>query len=297
MNQPLVSVILPTYNRAHLISRAIKSVLNQTYNKIELIVVDDASGDNTKEVIRTFNDNRIVYIQHTMNKGAAEARNSGIQRAQGKYVAFQDDDDEWKKDKLEKQMNIMLNSSANVGVVYSSFKRIKNYKVFIIPDNNVSKKEGSILHQLLNDNFITTQVGLVKKECFLTAGLFDKNLPRLQDWDLWIRIAKKYKFAFIKEPLVTVYDTEDSLMKNHKAWIKAQKIILGKYYADFLDAGKDIAAKQIFRLGRYLHREGLRKEAQKYMLQALNLNKKHKYFIGYVLTYLPYFPFYRKSPW
>lgn len=296
MNQPLVSVILPTYNRACLINRSIKSVLNQTYTNIELIIVDDASDDNTEEVVKAFNDNRIVYIQHIKNTGGAGARNSGIKKSQGKYIAFQDDDDEWINQKLEKQMNVMLSSSSRVGVVYSSFKRIKNHTFSIIPGNQVLDKEGNILHQLLDDNFVTTQVSLVKKECFLTAGLFDENLPRLQDWDLWIRIAKHYEFSFIEEPLVNVYHTGDSITTNDKAWIKAQKIILEKYYDDFLHAGNDVAAKQVFRLGRYLHRVGLKKESQMYILQALTLNKKLRFYVGYILTYFPYFLVCRNSP-
>jgi glycosyltransferase involved in cell wall biosynthesis len=296
MNPPLVSVILPTYNRSHLIRRAIKSVINQTYTDIEIIIVDDASDDNTEAVIETIDDKRVVYIRHNMNKGGAASRNTGIIKAQGKYIAFQDDDDEWINEKLEKQMNVMLNSSSRVGVVYSSFKRIKNHNFSIIPENHILNKEGRILHQLLDDNFVSTQVSLVRKECFFTAGLFDEKLPRLQDWDLWIRISKHYEFRFIEEPLANVYHTKDSITTDDNAWIKAQKIILEKYYDDFLQAGNDVAAKQLFRLGRYLHRVGLRKESQMYILKALNLNKVYKYFIGYILTYLPYFSLKRNSP-
>jgi len=91
---PTVSVIIPTYNRAHTIGRAIKSVLNQTYQDFEIIVVDDGSTDNTEEVVKSFRDKRIRYIQHKKNKGAAAARNTGIKSAKGKYIAFQDSDDD-----------------------------------------------------------------------------------------------------------------------------------------------------------------------------------------------------------
>ena len=105
---PTVSIIIPTYNRAHLIGRAIQSVLNQTYQNFEIIVVDDGSTDNTEEMIKEFqkHDKRIKYIRHEKNRGGAAARNTGIKVARGEYIAFQDSDDEWLPEKLEKQMDV-----------------------------------------------------------------------------------------------------------------------------------------------------------------------------------------------
>ena len=94
-NKPLVSVILPTYNRARLVSRSINSVLKQTYNNFELIIIDDGSTDNTKQIINSFNDNRIVYLKHNHNKHASAARNTGIAKSKGELIAFLDDDDQW----------------------------------------------------------------------------------------------------------------------------------------------------------------------------------------------------------
>lgn len=296
MKLPLVSIIFPTYNREHIIDRAIESVLNQTYNNIELIIVDDASDDNTEAVVKSFNDKRIMYIRHNRNKGCASARNTGINAAKGRYIAFQDDDDVWVRDKLEKQMEVMLNVSPQVGVVYSPFKRIKNNRQFIIPDNSISNKEGYILRQLLTGNFINLQVALVKKECFDTIGLFDEELLSLSDWDLWIRIAKHYEFAFFEEPLAYVYDTKNSIMKNHRTWINAQRKILATYKNDFLELGKEVLAQKHFELGRRLHKIRLRKESRISILHALNLNKKTKYYVGYILTFFPYFSVYRNSP-
>lgn len=103
-NNPKVSVIIPTYNRAHLIGRAIKSVLNQTYKDFEIIIVDDGSTDKTEEVVKDFKDERVRYIRREKNKGGSAARNTGIKAARGEYIAFQDSDDEWLPEKLEKQM-------------------------------------------------------------------------------------------------------------------------------------------------------------------------------------------------
>ena len=102
---PLISVIIPTYNRGALLGRAIRSVLAQSYRNIEIIVVDDASDDYSGAVVKEFSDNRLSYIRHDSNMGGAKARNTGIKAAKGEYIAFQDSDDEWVKDKLEKHPN------------------------------------------------------------------------------------------------------------------------------------------------------------------------------------------------
>ena len=105
-----VSVIITTYNRAHLVGKAIKSVLNQTFQDFELIVVDDGSTDNTEEVINSFNDTRIRYIRHKINKGGNAARNTGLRNSKGEYIAFLDSDDEWLPEKLERQLEVFKKS-------------------------------------------------------------------------------------------------------------------------------------------------------------------------------------------
>ena len=163
---PKVSVIIPTYNRAHLVGRAIRSVLNQTYQDFEIIVVDDGSTDNTEEVVKSFNDPRIRYIRHEENKGAAAARNTGIKAAKGKFIAFQDSDDEWLPKKLEKQMEAFDNASPKVGVVYTGFWSIEgNVKRYSL-NKEIVHKEGDIHSQILQGNFIGTPAAVVKKACF-----------------------------------------------------------------------------------------------------------------------------------
>ena len=112
-SNPSVSVIIPTYKRAHLVTRAIDSVLNQTFSDVEVIVVDDGSPDNTEEVVRGVVDGRVRYIRHEVNRGlAAAGRNTGIAMARGYYIAFLDDDDEWRADKLEKQLEAIKSYDA-----------------------------------------------------------------------------------------------------------------------------------------------------------------------------------------
>jgi len=225
--EPTVSVVIPAYNRAHSIGQAIQTVLNQTYQDLEIIVVDDGSSDNTEGVVRGLKDIRIRYIRHEKNKGATAARNTGIKAAKGEYIAFQDSDDEWLPQKLEKQMKVFEKVPPKVGVVYTGFLRIVNGKKEYIPYSWVVQKEGDIHKELLKGSFITTPSLVVRKKCFEKAGMFDERLPRLQDWELVLRLSKYYDFKFIEEPLLTSLFTSDSLSASEKARIKALKLILG----------------------------------------------------------------------
>ena len=169
-NKPTVSIIIPTYNREQLIARSIKSVLNQTYQDFEIIIVDDASTDNTEEVISNFNDKRIRYIRHEKNKGAAAARNTGIRAARCDYIAYQDSDDEWLPEKLARQMELLEDASPQVGVIYTGFWKTENHRRTYIPFSWVSQKNGDIHKELLKGNFIGSPVVLTKKECFRQGG-------------------------------------------------------------------------------------------------------------------------------
>ena len=265
---PTVSVIIPTYNRAHLIGRAIQSVLNQTYQDFEVIVVDDGSIDNTEKIVKSFNDPRIRYIRHEKNKGAAAARNTGIRAARGKYIAFQDSDDEWLSEKLEKQMKIFENAPANLGVVYTGFWRIEHDKKKYIPFSWVVQKEGNIHKELLKGSFIDLPTVLIRKECFKKAVMFDEKLPRLQDWELVIRLSKYYNFKCVDEPLLISYCTSESISVNNDALIKALKLILSKHFNDFAE-DKKLLSKHYFSIGHNLCLNNNFKEGRSYLIKAI----------------------------
>lgn len=269
--KPTVSVIIPTYNRAHLVDRAIQSVLNQTYQDFELIVVDDGSTDSTEEVVRSIKDPRIRYTRHNQNRGGSAARNSGIKMARGKYIAFQDSDDEWLPEKLDKQMRVFENAPAEVGVVYTGFWRIEGEKKTYIPSDKITRKEGNIHGQLLKGNFVTTQATVVKRECFKKAGMFDEHLPRLQDWELFIRISKYYDFKCIDEPLVTSYFTPASISANQNALIEAQKLILEKHFQD-PDKDKRLLSNMQYSVGNLLCQTGALNHGREYLFMAVKSN-------------------------
>jgi len=236
---PTVSVIIPTYNRAHLIGRAIQSILNQTYQDFEVIVVDDGSIDSTEEVIKEFqeHDKRIKYIRHEKNRGGAAARNTGIKVARGEYIAFQDSDDEWLPEKLERQMDIFQDLSKEIAVVYTDVFKIERGKIFYEKGPSIMPEEGAICkrHIDLRVKGIFLQSSVIRRKSLNIVGMLDENLRRYHDLDLFIRLAKKYSFYHINEPLVRYYYkcSIDNIASNEPARIKALTYLLEKYKEEF----------------------------------------------------------------
>jgi len=213
---PKVSIIIPTYNRAELLPRTIKSVLNQTLKDFELIIVDDGSTDNTKEVVEEIQkkDKRIRYIRLDKNSGApAHPKNVGIQNAKGDYIAFLDDDDEWLPEKLEKQIELFKNSQKkNLGFV--------GCNTLVIDEQKNKKYEykmpkyKNVFQRLFGANFIRSLGNvIVKRNVFREVGLFDENLKYADDTDMWIRIAQKYDFDFVNESLFKYHWHGGNIMK------------------------------------------------------------------------------------
>lgn len=268
----LVSVILPTYNRAHTLSRAVNSVLNQTYKNFELIIIDDCSTDNTEEVVKNIHDERIVYIRQSSNKGAAAARNTGIKIAKGDYVAFQDSDDEWMSEKLEKQMKVFESDANDFSVVYTDMLRISSdetIKYWSSPDLFC----GKVINPLTNEYQVLNlgiQSVLIKKRCFDEIGLFDESFPRFIDLEFFIRLAKRYPFWHIREPLVKYYETE-GISTNGLAYIKAEKLLLEKY-AEATSSNKKFLANRYYKIGMAYVLINDSREAKQYFLKALSLN-------------------------
>lgn len=220
----MVSVIIPTYNREKTICKALNSVLNQTYEDIEVIVVDDCSTDNTESVIKSIEDNRLKYIKLSKNSGACHARNVGISNSHGDFIAFEDSDDLWHADKLEKQLRVL--NENNVDILACSYNQyIETYEHFkkVMP----ALEESGFLEPniLLRQSIIGTPTIIGRKHVF-DEFQFDENLPRFQDFDLVIRISDKYQIYMMKEPLVDAFVQNDSISRSLSKMINAQSLIL-----------------------------------------------------------------------
>lgn len=263
---PTVSVVLPTYNRADVLRRSIRSVLDQTYEDIELIVVDDGSTDETGAVVSTIDDSRLEYIEHETNRGAPAARNTGIDASRGDFIAFQDSDDVWDPRKLEKQMATFDRAGSDVGVVYTGVWRIHDGKNRYVPQPGVGPKEGDLSEALFRFNFISLQTAVVRSRCFAETGNFDERLPRLQDWELWIRIAEQYEFRFVDEPLVTAHVRSDSISASADRLAEARERIVEKHRERF---DTEALAYQLFRTGHSLLKAGRTRKGRTYLRQAI----------------------------
>lgn len=224
-SKPIVSVIIPTFNRAKTLKRSVRSVLDQSFRDLEVIIVDDCSNDDTIEIVRKIEeyDNRVRFYRLNKNSGACIARNFGIQKARGQYIAFQDSDDEWDKDKILFQLNFMKKNKAKIS--FCQFKRISNGNVTIFPNVNNGKIPRN---EILRESIVSTQTLMIERCCLKTI-IFDNKMPRMQDYDLCIRLSKYYDFYFIKKPLVNIYVQNDSISRNWNKLYDALCLIKKKY--------------------------------------------------------------------
>ncbi len=197
--QPLVSIIIPSYNAEKYVREAVDSALAQTHKGTEVVVVDDGSTDNTREVLRPYTEaGRIKYV-HQANKGLAGARNAGIESSSGDYVAFLDADDIFLPDKVEEQVGA-LEANKDYGVCYSDLLHFDNSgKLY---HHRYKYPSGEIFEPLLHKQFINPLTVMARREIFEKYGYFDESLRRSEDWDMWLRLAHAgVKFYFLDKPL------------------------------------------------------------------------------------------------
>lgn len=217
----LVSAIITTYKRPpEIVERAAKSVLNQTYKNIELIIVDDSPAsyelrDSVREMVASLGNN-VFYIQHEKNMGACAARNTGIKNAKGDFVAFLDDDDQWLPEKIEKQLQIMIKNE-KTAIVYCG-RYVYNVSENSTTEEKIKLRSGMVYKKLIFENFIgSTSYPLIRKSAIEKLGGFDINMKAAQDYEMWLRLAREYEVDYVKEPLVRYYIHEgEQITKNHK---------------------------------------------------------------------------------
>lgn len=229
MENELVSIIIPTYNREKTIKKAVNSVLNQTYKNIEVIVIDDGSTDQTEEVIKAIKDTRLKYFKYKQNQGACYARNLGIKKSKGEFITFNDSDDIYQKNKILKQLNNIKEKQSDIDFCKIKIHR-NNFEV-IIPSEEQEKSiyKDELFNELLNGNFISTQTIFAKKELFV-KNTFDESIPRFQDYDLLLRIIPKSKVSYTNEVLVDLYRQKDSISESSNKLLESIKIIMLKNY-------------------------------------------------------------------
>jgi glycosyltransferase involved in cell wall biosynthesis len=210
---PLVSVVMATYNMAQYLPLAVRSVLQQTYPNLELLIVDDGSTDDTRAVVQPFlADPRVRYL-HQPNGGQTIAKNHGVREARGQFIGFLDADDLWVVDKLELQLPLFARHE--VGVVYSRLVYIDEAGI----EKRVSDNElfrGQVSGPLFVQNFIGFGTALVRKECFDRLGSFDETLRMGIDYDLWLRFSTQYEFDYLPRPLLHYRIWAGQMSKNCK---------------------------------------------------------------------------------
>lgn len=267
-----VSVIIPTYNREASIASSIQSVLDQTWQNYEIIVVDDGSTDNTWRIVDQFTDERIRYIYLDQNSGPSRARNEGIRQAKHKFIAFLDSDDEWLPQKLEKQMQVMLNAPETVGLVYCRIRAIKaDGDIAVCPNLSLKKEqlEGRLLGDLVGGNVIGTPAMLIRRQCLEQTGGFDEGLSCLEDWELILRIAEKWEIGFVDEILVEAHISEGSVSSNSKGYMLARCYMIAKYWE--LMAQRNILNRMVEEVLLSAKNSGYYEEAKQMLAAALHL--------------------------
>jgi glycosyltransferase involved in cell wall biosynthesis len=198
MPDPLVSVIIPTFNRMDFVCEAIESVMEGTFREFELIVVDDGSTDGTASAVDRLGEG--IRYHYQPNRGVSAARNQGVSISRGKYIAFLDSDDQWMKKKLEAQIDYMT-ANPDVRISHTEEVWIRN-GVRVNQGKRHRKFEGEIFERCLPLCIISPSSILMERKVFDELGGFDEELPVCEDYDLWLRLTLRYHVGFIEEPLV-----------------------------------------------------------------------------------------------
>lgn len=227
--QPLISVVIATYNMGQYIDQAIDSILEQTWERLEIIVVDDGSTDNTQYVMERYkNNNRVIYIKNN-NQGQPKAKNCGIKRTQGEFIAFCDADDLWESNKLQVQMPLFGNP--NVGIVYSEVSNIDEHNNRYIKASNENRYTGQVTNHLLVENFVPFGTSVIRRACIEKNGIFDEEFRMGIDWDLWLRYSLDWEFAYTPERTYIYRVWSGQMSTNYRGRYDYATRILNKFVA------------------------------------------------------------------
>jgi len=209
---PIVSVIIPTYNRTMLVRDAVRSVLGQTFSDFELIVIDDGSTDGTDRMMGEFDDQRLHYLKQE-NRGRSAARNRALALARGRYIAFLDSDDLYLKDKLEKQVALM-DLRPDIDMIYTSAICVDEAGRPLEQQIYTAEVEGDIYRQVafFQPVTITLPTVMLRREVLDAVGHFDERMDRFEDTDLWRRVAKRFRVGILREPTCILKTHDDNAL-------------------------------------------------------------------------------------
>jgi glycosyltransferase involved in cell wall biosynthesis len=285
----LISVIIPSYNTGSFVCDAVRSALEQTFSPIEVLVIDDGSTDKTRAALEQYKDCIRYYRQE--NGGCSSARNTGIRLASGRFFAFLDADDVWLPDKLSKQYDLLARRP-EIGLVHSDIWYL---------DEDTGEKflkavgregfTGDCYTRFFSENRILTSSVLVRQECFDKVGVFDEKLRRAEDWDMWMRIARHYHFAYINESLLDYRLHHASLTNNTSKMREAELHVLSKAFKADPQLSRQFGRSFInntlshksYCVGNHFLREGNFRVARHYFGISILFNPTH------IVNILPYF--------
>lgn len=279
--QPIISVIIPTYNRAHTIARTIKSVLSQTYQNFEILVADDASTDDTEDLIREFaRSSPIHYVRHEKNQGAPTARNTGAKKARGEYLAFLDSDDIWYPQYLERQLSLLQESPSDIGMVCCGMlqKGAGSQRIMSSGSRDLTYDEN-----LVFGDGICTSSFLIKKAAFDKIKGFDVEYSSFQDFDFLLRMSAEFRIVANDEVLMEYCLGGDSISLNMHSKAKGYERIVNMYGDDISRLG--VMHSYLFRIGQYYVISGCLTTGWRYWLQAIKSKpSKIKVWLHFLLS-------------
>jgi len=244
-----ISVILPVFNRQDCVGRAMKSVLEQTFEDFELLVVDDGSTDDTWNRINAVHDGRIRRIRHEINLGVAQAKNTGVKEATSAFLTFQDSDDVSLPNRLMEEYMTLSSFSKDVGMVYCGVYRSEWKSKYLFPVPRISSRASSYRHALNYGVYnICSSSCLIRKEVFDKVGSFDSDLDVFVDFEFFIRFAKSFKVHYINKPLVIYNSSRDSVTKR-LVEVKRAKIRIYRKFENDIKADRMILSRHLMEIG------------------------------------------------
>ncbi len=287
-SEPLVSVVLPTFNRAHSLPRAMRSVLDQSYRNLELIVIDDVSTDDTERVVAAIaaGDSRVRFVRRERNGGAAAARNTGIRQARGDFIAFQDSDDELLDCKLARQVPALQAGGDGKVLCVSSYlvyQQGTRGASWLLGRDSMTYPD-DLRRQALVTFFFTTPTWLARAQTLRDLGGFDETMRCWEDWELALRVVSRGDVAMIDDALHIQYESAGSVNRQDRAYGPAMRRILDQHEALWRDESGSLA-EHCFVVGRHEMLYGSPAEARRFFARAIRLRPSfRKAWLGWTLA-------------